>query len=95
MRVRERDRGRQVAGFAHPLEAGQFAVPVQPVCAGEAWEVRGNDDRDARANRVALDERRVPDAHPRDVRDRVDRPRLEVADHDPEVARSHAAILFG
>ncbi len=44
---------------------------------------------------VALDERRVPDAHAGDVGDRVERAGLAAPDRDPEVARPHRRMLAG
>ncbi|MEJ7696895.1 MAG: hypothetical protein WKF78_09850 [Candidatus Limnocylindrales bacterium] len=75
VRVGDRHWRRQLPGLAHPLEAGQLAVPVQPVAAGEdrlpaAFHAARQDDGHAGADRaladhqraVARDEGRVPDA---------------------------------
>ena len=103
--VRQADDGGQEAGLADPLEPGQLAVPVQPVAAGEGGlgpgvVGAGHDDGDAGAHRaasddqraVALDQRRVADAHAGDIGDRVGRSRREAADDDPEVARPGAHV---
>jgi hypothetical protein len=45
------------------------------------------DDGDARARVVARDDGRVADADAGDVGDRVERPRRQGPDLDPEVAR--------
>ena len=95
----EPDDGRQEAGLTDPLEAGQLAVPVQPVAAGEGGlgpgvVGAGHDDGDAGAHRaasddqraVAVDEGRVADADAGDIGDRVGLSRREAADDDPEVA---------
>ena len=86
-RVRDPDGCRQEAGLAHPFEARQLAVAVEPMRAGEQRQRAGQDDRDAGADFVALDQRGVADPCPVDVRDGVQRARLEVADPDPEIAR--------
>ena len=83
--VGETDRRRQQARVAHPFEPRQLAVAVDPVRAGEERLGRRQDDGDARADVVALDQRRVADPDPGDVRDRVRRPGWEPADLDPEV----------
>ena len=87
--VRKRDRCRQQAGLPHPLQAGHLAVAVETKGRGEHRQLAGDDDGDACAHVLALDERRVPDANAFDIRDRVQQPRFEVADLDPNVAGSH------
>ena len=75
-------------GLADPLEAGQLAVAVQAVAAGEDRFAESDgaaraDDRDAGADRALpttsgpspLDERRVADGHAGDVGDGVVGPR--------------------
>ncbi len=102
MRVRDRDRGGQEAGLANPLEAGQLAVAVEAVAAGEErleedLAIVGDHHRDAgadwpladHARALPADERRVPDAHTGDVGDGVVRPRRQPAEDDPVVACAH------
>ena len=93
-----------VPGLAHPLEAGQLAVAVEPVTAGEVRLEEplrvGDQDRHTRADRpvaaaqraVALDERDRADLHPGYVGDRVARPGRQRADVDPEVASARYAV---
>src|SRR6266545_2168429 len=93
-RVRDSDRRRKQARLADPLEPGQLAVSVQPVRRRKAWRAvgRGEDDGHASAHVLAFDERRVADADAGDVRDRVQRPGLELADRDAELACPHEWI---
>ena len=72
---------------------GELAVPVQPVRAREDGllprvALVREDDADARADGVALDERRVADPHARDVRDGVLLARRKRPDPDSEVSRA-------
>jgi hypothetical protein len=85
VRVREPDRRRQQPGVADPLEPGQLAVAVDPVCAGEDRFGRWEHDRDAGPDALAFDQRGVADADTVDVRDRIRRPGREPADLDSEV----------
>jgi hypothetical protein len=97
--VREPDDGGQEPGLADPLEAGQLAVSVQAVAAGEGGlgpgvVGAGDDHRDAGPHRPAadderavdLDQRSVADADACDVGDRVRRSGRQAADDDREVA---------
>ena len=97
VRVRETDRRRQRARVADPLEPGQLAVAVDRVRAGEERLGRRHDHGDARADGLALDQRRVSDCQTRHVGDRVGRAGREAADLDPEVAgaRHRPTIALG
>ena len=90
-RVRDADRCRQQTRLAHPLQAGQLAVAVEPVAAGEERCLGRDDHRHARAHRVAFDQGRVADAHARDVGDGVLCGRDAVADRDAQVSGPHVA----
>ena len=90
--VRDRDGTREQAELAHELEPGHLAVAVEPVGRREEREVVEEHHRHARAHVVARDERGVADADAGDVGDRVERAGLQVADGDPELARSHERI---
>jgi hypothetical protein len=105
MRVRDRDRARQEAGFADPLEAGQLAVAVEAVAAGEDGLDEGvavvrDDHGHARPDRpfaddarpLPPDQRRVPNAHAGHVRDGVERARPEPAQDDSVIACAHAFL---
>ena len=106
--VGDRDRPAEQARLADPLEPGELAVAVEPVAAGEHRlgpdvALVGQDHGDAGAHRsladderaVALDQRRVPDAHAGDVGDGVVRPGLEAADTNAERSSGHAASTHG
>jgi hypothetical protein len=105
VRVREADARRQEAGLAHPFEAGQLPVAVQAMRPGGqrlAPRVVGarDDHRHAGADGpiphaqrpVARDQRGVADPDAADIRDRVRGAGWEVADDDPEIARSGWAL---
>ena len=61
------------------------------MAAGEERRFRRDDHRHAGAHRVALDQRRVADAHAVDVRDRVPGTGRAVADRDAQVSGPHGA----
>jgi hypothetical protein len=96
VRVREADRRAKGAALADPLEPGQLAVAVQTMGTREdgldprAFLMRLND-RDAGADALAFDQRRVPDPNARDVSDRVLGPGGEAADLDAQVAGAGAS----
>src|SRR5207249_2704119 len=48
--VRDPDRRRQEAGLAHPLQAGQLTVAVEPVTAGDERRLGWHDHRHAGAD---------------------------------------------
>jgi hypothetical protein len=73
------------------VHARDLAVSIEPPERGESGELARPDDGDAGADVVALDERRMTDPNARDVSDRVQLPRVEVADLDPDVSRSHGS----
>ncbi len=100
--VRQADRSAEQAGLTDPLEAGQLAVPVEPMRSGEhgldpcVTVVRddhgdpgpdGTQPPDERA--VAADERPVTDPDARDVGDRAEGSRPTAADDDAQVACAH------
>ena len=108
VRVRDGDRCGQHPGFADPFEAGQLAVAVEAVTAGEdrlapIVGAARDDHGDAGPDRaladdqrsVARDERRVADANARDVRDGVEWPGPATPDDDAEVACTHPRMLAG
>ena len=103
--VGDRDRAGQEAGLADPLEARQLAVAVEAVAAREDRLDEGvavvrhhhghaGPDRPLtdHPRSVAADQRRVPDAHARHVRDRVERARLQPPQDNPVVACAHAFL---
>ena len=93
----------ELPGFADPFEAGQLAVAVEAVAAGEdrRVRVRRHDHRDPGSDRsladderpVAFDDRGVSHADARDIRDGVERPRAAQPDGDAEVSRPHRWML--
>ena len=88
VRVGERDRRREPARLAHPLEPGHLAVAVEHVGAREQLVVAGvvlarEDHRDAGAHVLALDQRDRADLHARDVGDRVVLTGRRVPEPDP------------
>ena len=103
VRVGQRDRRREQAALADPLEAGEVAAAVERVAAGEQ-RLHGDlalvrdDRRDAGAHRplphheragVALDERDAADGDAGHVGDGVQRPGRAEAELDAEVAGAH------
>ena len=93
-RVRDSDRRRQQAGLAHPLEAGQLAVPVQAVAAREQRHLGRDQHRHARPDRIVFDQRAVTDQDSVDVRDGVAGPRAPFTDRNPELACPHRYTLM-
>jgi hypothetical protein len=101
MRIRDRDRRREHARLAHPLEAGHLAVAVQAMTAREERLVSDalvrNDRGDTGADRaladdegtLAPDQRRVADAHALDVGDRVEWAGRELSDRESELSEPH------
>ncbi len=105
VRVGQGDGRHQEAALADPLEAGELAVAVQGVAAGEERLLADlalvrHDHRHAGAHRpladdkgpVALDERDGTDAHAGDVGDRVERAGRAQTDLDAYVTRSHTIL---
>ena len=95
VRVGERDRARQQAGVAHPLEPGQLAVAVdagQPAKSGSGWR---HHDRDAVRTSSPSTSVVCPTRTSGHVRDRVRRAARKAADLDAELggARLHRASL--
>jgi hypothetical protein len=101
-RVGDGDRRGHPARFAHPFEAGELAGAVEAVTPGEQrlvpdGAVVRNHHGDARPHRafahaprtVAVDQRRVADAHAGNVGDRVVLARRQVTDGATKVSKSH------
>ena len=100
----------QSTGLPDPLEARHLAVAVEPVRASEDGVFSGEalaraDDGHAGAHRtfadderaLAPDNRRVPDAHARNVGDRVVRTGRQMPDRYPRLTRTllpHTAPLY-
>jgi hypothetical protein len=101
MRIGQGHRRGQHARFANPLQAGQLAVAVEAVRAGEQRllpRLAGRQDHgDAGAHgspadvqrAVPRDQRAVSDAHAGDIGDRVPAPRRSAADRDSVVSCPH------
>ena len=92
--VGDADGGVQEADLLDPGQAGHLAVAVEAVVrrvdrVAPHVALVGDHDRHARADVVALDDRRVPDPHAGHVGDRVVLAGLEGADDDAELARPH------
>ncbi len=91
VRVREPDRRREQAGLPDPFEPGQLAVAVESMAAGEKGVATRiafvrEDDGHAGSDVVALDQRRVADAHAGDIGDRIVETGSALAYRDPELA---------
>src|SRR5439155_5729481 len=69
----------------------QLAVAVEPVTACEQRRLRGDDDGDARANRIPLDQGRMADPNAVDVRDAVLTGGAVFSDDDSEISGAHSA----
>src|SRR5205823_638936 len=95
---------RKQAALPDPLEAGELAVAVEPMTAGEdaivpRVPVVRNDHSHARPDRtaadyeraVAADDGRVAHADPGHVSDRVQRTARQRPDRDSQVRRPHSA----
>ena len=108
VRVRDRDGAAEQTCLADPLEPGQLPVAVEPMAAGEhrigpdiARRAAGSRSRrsgpgpspdDERP--VALDQRRVTDAHAGDVGDRIVGTGCEAADDQAQFASAHVQPLL-
>ena len=106
--VRDRDGRGQHPRLADPLEAGQLAVAVQAMAAGEdrfapRFRASRGHHGDAGPHRaladdqwtVAGDEGRVTDPNAGDIRDGIERPGLAASDGEAEVSQTHPRMLAG
>jgi hypothetical protein len=99
-RAGEQDRRLELSELVHLREADQLAERVADVHRGRHAVEEGiagvrQDRRHASADRVAHGERRMADAHPRDVGDGVVRAGREDPRLDAEVARPRPGGLGG